>query len=147
MAEQFARTRTVLGPRGAALLRPPYGHQSLATWRLAGRAGYRVVMWSVAAGDWRGEDGETLAARILAAAAPGAIVLLHDSLYSFERPEFRDRAPTIAALGILAERLAGWRFVTVSELLARGRPELRYWARRGKPRWLARQQSAPENVL
>ena len=100
-------------------------------------------MWNVAAGDWRESDGATLAARILAAAAPGAIVLLHDTLYSCEEPAFRDRGPTIAALGILAERLAGWRFVTVSELLAHGRPDMRYWSRRGKPEWLARQKSAP----
>jgi peptidoglycan-N-acetylglucosamine deacetylase len=143
VAAQIARTRAALAPGGAALLRPPYGHQSLATWRRARAEGYRVVMWTVAAGDWRGEDGATLAGRVLAEAAPGAIVLLHDTLYSYERPEYRDRAPTIAALGILAERLAGWRFVTVSELLARGRPEMRYWSRRGKPGWLARQKSAP----
>ena len=142
-AEQIARTRAVLGSRDAGLLRPPYGHQSLATWRLARAEGYRVVMWSIAAGDWRSDDGATLASRILAEAAPGAIVLLHDSLYTCEEPEFRDREPTIAALGILAERLPGWRFVTVSDLLAQGRPELRYWSRRGKARWLARQKSAP----
>ena len=70
-------------------------------------------------------------------------MLLHDSLYTWERPEFRDRGPTIAALGILAERLSAYRFVTVSELLAHGRADMRYWARRGKPTWLARQKSAP----
>ncbi len=113
----------MLGSRDAGLLRPPYGHQSLATWRLARAEGYRVVMWSIAARDWRSDDGATLASRILAEAAPGAIVLLHDSLYTCEEPEFRDREPTIAALGILAERLPGWRFVTVSDLLAQGRPE------------------------
>jgi peptidoglycan/xylan/chitin deacetylase (PgdA/CDA1 family) len=143
VAEQFDRTRAALGERDAGLLRPPYGHQTLATWRLAAARGYRVVMWSAAAGDWRDLDGATLAGRVLAAARPGAIVLLHDSLYTAERPEFRDRAPTIAALGILAERLPGWRFVTVSELLGSGRAELRFWSRRGKPRWLARQKAAP----
>jgi peptidoglycan-N-acetylglucosamine deacetylase len=61
-AEQIARTRAILGPRDAGFLRPPYGHQSLTTWRLARRAGYRVVMWTIAPGDWRGEDGGTLAA-------------------------------------------------------------------------------------
>ena len=147
MSEQIARTRAVLRPGGAPLLRPPYGHQSFTTWRLARRQGYRVVMWNNSAGDWRGEPGETLAARILAAAAPGAIVLLHDSLYSYEDPAFRDRSPTIAALGILAEQLAGWRFVTVSELLAHGRPDMRYWSSRGKPEWLARQKAAPEDAM
>ena len=142
LGEQLARTRAVLGP-DTRLLRPPYGQQTLATWRLARAEGYRVVMWNVFAGDWRADDGATLAGRVLAATRPGAIVLLHDSLYTFEQPEYRDRGPTIAAIAILAERLAGWRFVTVSDLLARGRPELRYWMRRGKPAWLARQKSAP----
>ena len=143
VAGQIARTRAALGPADCGLLRPPYGHQTLATWRQARRAGYRVVMWSAAAGDWRDDDGATLAARVLAQVEPGAIVLLHDSLYSFETPAFRDRAPTIAALGLLAERLPGYRFVTVNELLAKGPADVRYWSRRGKPRWLARQKSAP----
>ena len=143
VAEQIARTRAALGAADARLLRPPYGHQSLATWRQARAAGYRVVMWNVAGGDWRADDGETLAARIAAEAGAGAIVLLHDSLYSWERPEFRDRRPTIAALGILAGRLSGTRFLTVSELLALGPADMRYWARRGKRTWLARQQSSP----
>lgn len=145
-AEQIARTKAALGAHGAGLLRPPYGHQSLATWRLARAEGYRVVMWNVAAGDWRADDGATLAERVLAAAGPGAIVLLHDSLYTFEQPEFRDRGPTIAALGILAERLSAYRFVTVSELLERGRPDVRFWSRRGKPKWLSRQKSAPASA-
>ena len=146
VAAQIARTRAILGGADSGLLRPPYGHQSFVTWRLARRAGYRVVMWNVAAGDWRDDDGETLAARILAEAGPGAIVLLHDSLYSYEQPAFRDRGPTIAALGILAGRLAGYRFVTVTELLAEAGADMRYWSRRGKPRWLARQKSAPRNA-
>jgi peptidoglycan/xylan/chitin deacetylase (PgdA/CDA1 family) len=146
VAEQIDRTKAALGVRGAGLLRPPYGHQTLATWRLASARGYRVVMWNAVAGDWRADDGATLAGRVLAAARPGAIVLLHDSLYSWEDPAYRDRGPTIAALGILAERLPGTRFVTVSELLASGRAELRYWSRRGKPRWLARQRTAPPDA-
>ena len=143
VAEQIARTRAALGAADTRLLRPPYGHQSLATWRQARAAGYRVVMWSVAGGDWRADDGETLAARIAAEADPGAIVLLHNSLYSWEKPEFRDRGPTIAALGLLAERLSAYRFLTVSELLALGPADMRYWMRRGKRKWLDRQKSSP----
>jgi peptidoglycan/xylan/chitin deacetylase (PgdA/CDA1 family) len=147
VAEQIARTRAALGAADAHLMRPPYGHQSLATWRQARAAGYRVVMWNVAGGDWRADDGETLAARIAAAAGPGAIVLLHDSLYTWEKPEFRDRGPTIAALGILAERFSAYRFLTVSELLALGPADVRYWSRRGKRKWLDRQQSSPAASL
>ena len=100
-------------------------------------------MWSVAGRDWRADDGQTLAARIAAEADPGAIVLLHDSLYTSEKPEFRDRGPTIAALGLLAERLSAYRFLTVSELLALGPADVRYWSRRGKRKWLDRQHPSP----
>ncbi len=136
--------KAALAPAGQALLRPPYGHQTLATHRLARRAGYRVVMWSLAAADWGGADAPTLAARVIAGAGPGAIVLLHDSLYSFDAPEHRDRAPTIAALELIAAGLPGTRFVTVSDLLGRGTPVLRTWTHRGKPAWLARRVFAPD---
>jgi peptidoglycan/xylan/chitin deacetylase (PgdA/CDA1 family) len=127
IAAQLDRTRAALAPHGGALMRPPYGSQSPKSYLAARARGYRVVMWGVSGGDWRGDGAEAVAGRILAKVAPGAIVLLHDSLYTFEDERFRDRGPTIEAVGILAERLPGWRFVTVPELLRAGRPLHRYW--------------------
>ena len=131
VAEQLTRARAALAPHnkthGGMLMRPPYGHQNLRTFRVARRLGYRPIFWNVSGGDWRGKDAETLAAAIVPQVAPGAIVLLHDSLYSFEDPAYRDRAPTIAAIGLLAERLPGYRFVTVPDLLRNARPRTRYW--------------------
>ena len=134
---QITRTRAALAPHGQRLLRPPYGDQSLATHIAARRLGYRVVIWNVVGRDWLDEDAEAIAGRIIAEAAPGAIVLLHDTLYSFTEARHRDRGPTIGALALLAERLPDYGFVTVSDLLAAGRPVTRYWLRAPKAGWLA----------
>jgi peptidoglycan-N-acetylglucosamine deacetylase len=137
VADQLRRTRAALAPHGEALMRPPFGNQTLRTWLAARRLGYRVVIWTVMGEDWRDDAAETIAGRILARAAPGAIVLLHDSLHAFEAERYRDRTPTVGALDILAERLPDYGFVTVSELLRSGRPRRRYWVRAPKREWLA----------
>ena len=127
VAEQIERTRAVLAPHGQALMRPPYGHQDLRTHRIARRLGYRPVFWSVTGEDWRGHDAATIAGHVLERAAPGAIVLLHDSLFAWEEAAFRDRSACFAAVETLLERLPDYRFVTVSELLRRGAARQRYW--------------------
>lgn len=119
---QLRRTRDSLAPHGQALMRPPYGHQDFRVNRIARRLGHRVVLWNVNGGDWQGEGAEAIAGRILAQAAPGAIVLLHDSLYTADDEAFRDRAPTIEAVAQVVAGLPDYRFVTVSELLRRGAP-------------------------
>jgi peptidoglycan/xylan/chitin deacetylase (PgdA/CDA1 family)/glycosyltransferase involved in cell wall biosynthesis len=142
-AAQLRRARAALAPHGGPLMRPPYGAQSLATHLLARLQGYRVVTWNVSCGDMRGDDAETLAGQVVGAAAPGSIVLLHDTLYSWEDERFRDRGPTINAVGLLAERLPGWRFVTVSELLRAGRPVERVLVSSPPPAYLAGLRPAP----
>lgn len=135
--EQLTRTRDLLGPPGARYMRPPYGNQTPATNRICRSLGYRVVIWSAMGEDWAGDSAEAIAGRIIAKAKPGGIALLHDSLATFEDPAFQDRGPTIAALGLLAERLPGWRFVTVTELLGAGRPITGNYVRQPKTEWLA----------
>jgi peptidoglycan/xylan/chitin deacetylase (PgdA/CDA1 family) len=135
-ADQISRTAAVLAPHGGRLMRPPYGDQTFRTHRIARRLGCRVVLWSVNGGDWRGEDADTLAERLIARVGPGAIVLLHDSLQSFEDPAFRDRAPTFAAVERLIAARPGWRFVTVSELLALGQPIERVAFKTSDAAWL-----------
>jgi peptidoglycan/xylan/chitin deacetylase (PgdA/CDA1 family) len=99
----------VMGSRPATM-RPPYG---AVTPSIAGWAGetfqYRTILWSLDAADWEGPDASTIADRIVAGAAPGAIVLLHDPV-----PE------TVAAVPEILDRLLerGFRFETVSALLS-----------------------------
>jgi len=58
--------------------RPPYGSQTATTVKAAGDAGYRyVVMWNGDSGDWTGLPAGEVAARALAAAKPGAIIVFH----------------------------------------------------------------------
>jgi peptidoglycan/xylan/chitin deacetylase (PgdA/CDA1 family) len=58
--------------------RPPYGSQTATTVKAAGDAGYRyVVMWNGDSGDWTGLPASEVAARALAAAEPGAIIVFH----------------------------------------------------------------------
>jgi peptidoglycan/xylan/chitin deacetylase (PgdA/CDA1 family) len=92
-------------------LRPPYGAvtRSLARW-VDHRFGYRTVNWSVDAADWEQPDAGTIRDRLVAGAAPGAIVLVHDPLTA-----------TVDAIPETIDRLLerDYRFVTVSDLIAR----------------------------
>jgi peptidoglycan/xylan/chitin deacetylase (PgdA/CDA1 family) len=58
--------------------RPPFGAQSLATFRAARRCGLEVVVWSADARDWDPDPPRDVAERALAGCRPGAVVLLHD---------------------------------------------------------------------
>ncbi len=58
--------------------RPPYGSQTATTVQAAGDTGYRyVVMWNGDSGDWTGLSASQVAAKALAAAKPGAIIVFH----------------------------------------------------------------------
>ncbi len=122
ITDQIARTKSRLAPLGQALMRPPYGDQTRKVQSVARKLGYAVVLWSISSGDWRGEDGATVSARIAEAARPGAIVLMHDALYTYEAETARDRSPTVEAVTRLADLLPDYRFVTVSNLIASGSP-------------------------
>jgi peptidoglycan/xylan/chitin deacetylase (PgdA/CDA1 family) len=98
---------TGVGPRW---FRAPAG---LVNGMIAGQAaaaGQRVVRWDVDPSDWRKPAPDVIVRRVVQAARPGAVVLLHDG--------GGDRTSTIAALPeiirILKEQ--GYRFVTLDEL-------------------------------
>ena len=73
--------------------------------------GMNTVQWSVDSRDWAEPGSHAISLRVLGRTRPGAIVLLHDG--------GGDRAGTLAALPTIIEtlRAAGYRFVTVPELL------------------------------
>ena len=97
---------------GAKLVRPPYGEDAERFDRLAGELGLGPTMlWSVDPRDWESDDADVIAERVLAGAASGAIVDLHDG----RRPQHA----TVEALRTILPSLSsrGFRLVTVSELL------------------------------
>jgi peptidoglycan/xylan/chitin deacetylase (PgdA/CDA1 family) len=74
-----ARIWAVAGISPLPWLRPPYGTEDPRVVAAARDAGYPlVVLWNVDPADWRvGLTGETVAAGVVGASGPGAIVLLH----------------------------------------------------------------------
>lgn len=104
------------GQGGDILFRPPYG------WKLAGlpwylaRHGRTSVTWDVEPDSppWGG-NAERIANACVRDVRPGSIVLLHVWW----------QEPSRAALPVVIDRLraAGYEFLTVRELLRRGRPD------------------------
>lgn len=60
-------------------MRPPYGAQTISTWRALRRAGVTPVMWSGTFWDWKELPHEQRVAKAISTAAPGVILLAHDS--------------------------------------------------------------------
>ncbi len=95
-------------------VRPPYGRFPPSSIDLIRERGEDIVLWSVDANDWAGGTAESIAKGVVAAAQPGAVILMHDP------------APLTAdALPLVIEGLTkrGFRIVPLSELL--GRPAMR----------------------
>lgn len=117
----------VLAPHEQRLLRPPYGHLSLAARLDVRRLGYQLVAWDQPAQDWRDIDPTAVLARLLSNIRPGSIVLFHDRLHAFEDPRFADRGTAFGVVDALLARCAGaFQFVTIPELLGHGRPRRGY---------------------
>ncbi|MCS7246192.1 MAG: polysaccharide deacetylase family protein [Thermomicrobium sp.] len=90
--------------------RPPYGDYDRALLEQLPTAGYTVVvLWTVDSLGWRGIAPEQVVDRVVRAAAPGAIVLLHVGAQSTD-------AAALPALIDALER-EGYRFLTVRDVL------------------------------
>jgi len=97
------------------LLRPPYGNLNARQkqW-VHNEFGYRIVLWDVDPLDWKRPGPAVVCRRILAETRPGSIVLSHDI-----------HAGTLQAMPETLDQLEakGFKFVTVSELIAMAKPE------------------------
>jgi peptidoglycan-N-acetylglucosamine deacetylase len=97
---EIARGRRTLRPLGVHPVgfRPPGGAASPAVAAATQAFGDRTVLWSVDPADWQpGVTPRQLVQRVLAAARPGAIVLLHDG--------GGNRSATVAALPAIIDGL------------------------------------------
>jgi peptidoglycan/xylan/chitin deacetylase (PgdA/CDA1 family) len=130
---QLAWTEEVLAPATSRLFRPPFGEQSLGSRLDAARHGLSVICWDVVAEDWRDDESEEMLHRVYRRLRRGSIVLFHDTLYSTTDERFRDRSAMRATVERLLVELGDtYRFVTVPELLALGKPVRRHWYRRSR---------------
>lgn len=118
-----------------SLMRPPFGAQRVDTYVTARVLGYDVVHWSASTDDWLGDSADTMARRVLPATAPGGILLLHDKLEppptgpTPESDALADRSATVEVLNLIIRPLQqdGYRFVTIPELLAKGKKRRQKW--------------------
>ncbi len=97
------------------LMRPPYGATSAAlNKRFRDEYGLKVILWSVDPLDWKYRNSNRVMTSIVQGAHPGAIILSHDI-----------HATTVAAMPATFDALLekGYKFVTVSELIAMDRPQ------------------------
>ena len=129
---EIRNTARVIGAKGSALLRPPFGHQTIASRLDALWCGHQVIMWSVDTWDWLKKSADWMADELERKTGPGDIVLLHDTVDPGIAPEMaEDREQMMAALDMFLTRTTGrLRFVTIPELLRAGRPVRVNWVRR-----------------
>ncbi len=93
------------------LMRPPGVQYNDKVLHVAKALGYVTVSWTVGAKDYDKDVGpDFIRERVLDRTAPGSIILLH-----------QDTAATVAALPAIIDglRADGYRFVTISQMLAR----------------------------
>lgn len=96
------------------IMRPPYGAftQRQCAWA-NGNWGYKVILWDVDPVDWKIRNAEHVKNEILKQTVNGSIILSHD----IHKTTVDAMPETLDAL--LAK---GFKFVTVSELIAMDRP-------------------------
>jgi len=103
-------------PAQPVLFRFPYGRCDGAALDAVAEAGLPAIQWSIVTGDpAKGQSAEAIRRAILDQVAPGAIVVAHANGRGWHTAEaMRQVIPEL--------RRRGYRFVTVSELLASGEP-------------------------
>jgi peptidoglycan/xylan/chitin deacetylase (PgdA/CDA1 family) len=104
--DELAISQDVFGRRTGVrpvYFRPPFGLLTRDFRRRIEAAGLICVTWDVAVEDWRLDDAAEIARRVLDAARPGSIVLLHDG---HEGDVDADRTVIVDALPLI---LAGLR--------------------------------------
>lgn len=114
IADQIALDGQFLAPFAGhpiTLFRPPHGRYDHRVVAIAHAMGYETVFWNDSPEDTKNILPSLIVSRVVSHATPGGIVLLHNGQYK-----------TIEALPVIIERLRaeGYRFVTVSQLLADG---------------------------
>jgi peptidoglycan-N-acetylglucosamine deacetylase len=115
--EEISRTDALLrelGVQGEILFRAPFGKKLFVLPWLLAREHRKHITFDVVPDDHATQDAALLTSRILEATRPGSIILLHDG--------WGAKPGTLEAAGRVIEHLKaqGYRFVTVSELLALG---------------------------
>jgi peptidoglycan/xylan/chitin deacetylase (PgdA/CDA1 family) len=115
--DQLERTHQVIKQATGVepkVFRPPYGNftQRQRNWANA-TYGYKIILWDVDPLDWKIRNSAHVESEILKHTVPGSIILSHDIHKS-----------TVDAMPATLDALLakGYKFVTVSELIAMDKP-------------------------
>jgi len=100
-----------LGAEGELLFRSPGGRQFIVLPCVLSRMNKKNILWNLSSRDWKTQDADAIADRVLEHTAPGSIVLFHDG--------GGQQDGTIAALDRIIPGLKsrGYRLMTVSQML------------------------------
>jgi peptidoglycan/xylan/chitin deacetylase (PgdA/CDA1 family) len=115
--QELSRTDSLLrevGVRGEILFRAPFGKKLFVLPWILSRQGRKHITFDVVPDDHATQDAALITSRVLEATRPGSIILLHDGWGA--KPGTLEATDRI--IGSL--KAQGYRFVTVSELLALG---------------------------
>jgi polysaccharide deacetylase family sporulation protein PdaB len=111
ISKAHAQIKEVTGVE-ATLIRPPNGHYSQKSLKVADELGYKTIIWNIDSLDWKNPGRDVIIDRVVKRLKPGAIILLHAS----DTP-----VQTAEALPMLLARIQaeGYQIVTVGELLSK----------------------------
>lgn len=133
--QEIRKCHAIIGEIGSNLFRPPYGHQTIRSRWSARVASHHVVTWSASLADWHEQSAEQLYHNLLGKLFPGAIILMHDAV--LVSPNVTrctdlelDRSALFEALDLVLKQSAGkFDFITLPDLIHRGRPRWENWYR------------------
>jgi peptidoglycan/xylan/chitin deacetylase (PgdA/CDA1 family) len=103
----------VTGRSTKPLWSPSAGYRDARVRAIAASLGYRPILWTVDSGDWTREaTPESVYSHVVNGASNGAIIVLH-----FDSPTSVDSTAQVLPAAIDALRGAGYRLMTITELL------------------------------
>jgi peptidoglycan/xylan/chitin deacetylase (PgdA/CDA1 family) len=108
-----AAISAVTGRTTRPLWSPSAGYQNARVRAVAASLGYRPILWTIDSADWTPEaTPESVFSHVVNGVSNGAIVVLH-----FDSPTTRDTTAQVLPAAIDTLRAAGYRLVTITELL------------------------------
>ncbi len=133
---QILQCEQLIAAHSHKLFRPPFGDTDWSTLAMLRCRGYRAICWDGAGVDWKPHDREWILRMLQRQLRPGSILLLHDHLFAYSSTDEPSRAETFAALDQFLRQASEYSFVTVPQILQRGKPQKALWLKESDPGWL-----------
>lgn len=96
------------------LFRPPYGYNDRRSVKFCRKNNLQLILWSVESFDWQEKaTALSVSEAVISETRPGAIVLMHDSI--FDNPKANNRERSVSAVSTILEHFdcINWKSVAV----------------------------------